>query len=108
MLPEHKADVVRRLKAEGRKVAWWATASTTPALAVADVGVSLRGGTEVALETADVVLLEGGLERLPAVLQLSEDAMRRVREVLGIVLAPNVVAIAAGAVGLITPSWRRP
>jgi hypothetical protein len=74
-----------------------------PALAIADVAISLRGGTEVALETADVILLEGGLERLPAVLQLSEDAMARVRGVLGIVLAPNALAIAAGAVGLINP-----
>jgi Cu2+-exporting ATPase len=104
VLPEHKAEVVRKLKAEGRKVAMVGDGiNDAPALAVADVGVSLRGGTEVALETADVVLLEGGLERLPAVLQLSEDAMRRVREVLGIVLAPNAVAIAAGAVGLINP-----
>jgi Cu2+-exporting ATPase len=104
VLPEHKADVVRRLKGEGRKVAMVGDGiNDAPALAVADVGVSLRGGTEVALETADVVLLEGGLARLPAVLQLSEDAMRRVREVLAVVLVPNAVAIAAGAVGLINP-----
>jgi Cu2+-exporting ATPase len=104
VLPEHKATVVRRLKAEGRKVAMVGDGiNDAPALAVADVGVSLRGGTEVALETADVVLLEGGLERLPAVLKLSEDAMARVKEVLGIVLAPNAVAIAAGALGLINP-----
>jgi Cu2+-exporting ATPase len=104
VLPEHKAEVVRRLKAEGRKVAMVGDGiNDAPALAVADVGISLRGGTEVALETADVVLLEGGLERLPSVLKLSEDAMARVKEVLGIVLAPNAVAILAGAVGLINP-----
>jgi Cu2+-exporting ATPase len=104
VLPEHKASVVRRLKAEGRKVAMVGDGiNDAPALAVADVGISLRGGTEVALETADVVLLEGGLERLPGVLKLSEDAMARVKEVLGIVLAPNAVAIGAGAVGLINP-----
>ncbi len=104
VLPEQKAEVVRRLKAEGRKVAMVGDGiNDAPALAVADVGISLRGGTEVALETANVVLLEGGLERLPAVLQLSEDAMARVRGVLGIVLAPNAVAIGAGALGLISP-----
>ena len=104
VLPEQKAEVVRRLKAEGRKVAMIGDGiNDAPALAVADVGISLRGGTEVALETADVILLEGGLSRLPAVLQLSEDAMARVRGVLGIVLVPNAIAIAAGAVGLINP-----
>ena len=74
-----------------------------PALAEADVGISLHGGTDVALETADVVLLEGGLARLPAVFDVADDAMARVKQVLGIVLAPNALAIAAGALGFINP-----
>jgi Cu2+-exporting ATPase len=103
-LPEHKADVVRRLKSEGRRVAMVGDGiNDAPALAVADLGISLHGSTDVALETADVVLLEGGLERLPAVFHLADEAMARVKQVLGIVLVPNVVAIAAGALGLINP-----
>ena len=74
-----------------------------PALAVADVGVSLHGGTDVALETADVVLLEGGLARLPHAFEVADDAMRRVRRGLGLVIAPNAIAIGLGALGLITP-----
>ena len=74
-----------------------------PQLAVADVGISLHGGTDVALETADVVLLEGGLERLPVVFQIADDTMKRVKRVLGVILVPNVLAIAAGALGLINP-----
>jgi Cu2+-exporting ATPase len=104
VLPENKADVVRRLKSEGRKVAMVGDGiNDAPALAVADVGVSLHGGTEVALETADVVLLEGGLERLPAVFAVADEAMARVKQVLGVVLVPNALAIAAGAFGLINP-----
>jgi Cu2+-exporting ATPase len=104
VLPENKADVVRRLKAEGRKVAMVGDGiNDAPALAVADIGISLHGGTEVALETADVVLLEGGLGRLPAVFDVADEAMARVKQVLGVVLVPNAVAILAGALGLINP-----
>ncbi len=104
VLPEDKADVVRRYKAEGKRVAMVGDGiNDAPALAVADVGISLHGGTEVALETADVVLLEGGLERLPVVFKIADDTMARVKQVLGIVLVPNALAIAAGAFGLINP-----
>jgi Cu2+-exporting ATPase len=104
VLPEDKADVVRRLKAEGGRVAMVGDGiNDAPALAVADIGISLHGGTEVALETADVVLLEGGLERLPAVFDVADEAMARVKQVLGVVLVPNALAIAAGALGFINP-----
>ena len=104
VLPHDKAEVVRDLERRGKKVAMVGDGiNDAPALALAHVGVSLRGGTEVALETADVVLLEEGLGRLPEVFALSDEAMRRVRQVLGIVIVPNAVAIVTGALGLINP-----
>jgi heavy metal translocating P-type ATPase len=105
VLPEDKAEHVRRLKASGRKVAMVGDGiNDAPALAVADIGISLHGGTDVALETADVVLLEGGLERLPVIFDVADHSMRRVKQVVGMVIVPNVIAIAAGAFGIISPA----
>jgi Cu2+-exporting ATPase len=75
-----------------------------PALAVADVGISLHGSTDVALEAADVVLLEGGLGRLQLAFETGEQAMARVRRGLGIVVLPNAAAIVLGALGMINPA----
>jgi Cu2+-exporting ATPase len=104
LLPEQKAEHVRELQRGGKIVAMVGDGiNDAPALAVADVGISLDGGADVALETADVVLLEGGLAKLPAAFAIADRAMAHVRRGLGLVIAPNAVAIALGAVGLITP-----
>ncbi len=104
LLPEEKAELVRRFRATGSVVAMVGDGiNDAPALASADVGISLVGSTDVAIETADVVLLEGGLARLEAAFRLGDQAMSSVRQSLGMIIVPNAVAIALGAVGFITP-----
>jgi Cu2+-exporting ATPase len=104
MLPEDKARHVKELQRQGKVVAMVGDGiNDAPALALADVGVSLDGGADVALETADVVLLEGGLAKLPDAFAIADRAMRQVRRGLGLVIAPNAVAIALGAFGLLSP-----
>ncbi len=104
LLPDEKAEYVRRLQAAGHVVAMVGDGiNDAPALARADVGISIAGSTDVAIEAADVILLEGGLARLPSVFRGSEQAMGRVRQDLGVVILPNAVAIVLGALGLISP-----
>jgi Cu2+-exporting ATPase len=104
MLPEDKAREIRAMQQAGRVVAMVGDGiNDAPALAVADVGISITGSTDVALETADVVLVEGGLASLPRAFALADSGMASVRRGLALVIAPNAFAILLGALGVIGP-----
>jgi len=104
LLPEQKAEYVTLIKESGGIVAMVGDGiNDAPALALADVGISMAGGSDVALETADVVLLDGGLVRLEKAFRIGDRAMSSVRQNLGVIIVPNVVAIALGAFGYINP-----
>ncbi|MGT2775548.1 heavy metal translocating P-type ATPase [Streptococcus hyovaginalis] len=102
LLPEDKESYIRRLQDQGRRVIFVGDGvNDSPSLTRADLGIAIGGGTDVAMETADIVLMQANLSRLPLARRLSIAITRNMRQNITIA----ILVVATLITGLIASDW---
>lgn len=103
--PDEKAAAIERLREQGKTACMVGDGiNDTPALAVADCAVAMGGGSDIAIESAGILLPSGNLEKLPELFDISRATIRTIRQNLTWALFYNLVSIPVAALGVLHPS----
>ncbi|MCF0227126.1 MAG: heavy metal translocating P-type ATPase [Methanobrevibacter sp.] len=108
VLPENKLDIIKDIQSNNKdgKVLYVGDGiNDAPALTQADIGVAMGNGTDIAMESGDIVVMEGDLENVVAAIQFSKKVMRRIKENIFWAFAYNIVLIPLAA-GVLYPSFK--
>jgi P-type E1-E2 ATPase len=106
LLPGGKAEVIRDLQARGHRVLMAGDGiNDAPALTQADIGIAMGSGTDIAFESADIVLTGSRLSAVAAARDIGVSSFRKTRQNLAVALAFNGIGVPLAVTGLLTPVW---
>jgi Cu2+-exporting ATPase len=104
VMPEEKDQVVQRLQSQGERVVMVGDGvNDAPALVRADVGIALGSGTDVSIASADIVLMQGELEKVRLAIGLSRRTLRTIRQNIGISILYNIIMVPLAMSAIVTP-----
>jgi heavy metal translocating P-type ATPase len=106
MLPDQKAEIIRQLQAQGHKVVMVGDGiNDAPALTQADIGIAMGAGTDIAIESADVILVGNRLSAVADARDIGANSFKKTKQNLAVAFGFNGIGVPLAVTGLVQPTW---